>query len=78
LKKQSPGVLLGDLGHFDDAIRSFDQALDSDPRDPLGWHNKGLVLAKLGREDEAIACFEMYRELAGDHPSQSMNLRPFR
>jgi Flp pilus assembly protein TadD len=53
------------IGQPEEAIRSFDEALSIDPRDPLTWHNKGLVLVKPGRENEAMEFFSHYRESAG-------------
>ncbi len=51
-----------------DAIRGRNgirEALDLDPRDMTAWTNLGLGLSRLRREQEAIACFEKVRELAG-------------
>ena len=72
------GVALANLGHSEEAIRSFDEALAIDPKDPLTWHNKGLALANLGRDEEAMDCFEKYQDLAGEQHSQNISQRPFR
>jgi Flp pilus assembly protein TadD len=71
-------VALANLGQPEEAVRAFDEALVIDPRDPGTWHNKGLALAKIGREVEAIDCFSHYRDLTGDRPSGDSRRRPFR
>ena len=72
------GVALANLGQSEEAIRAFDEALAIDPRDPITWHNKGMALAKSGREAEAMDCFSHYRDLAGDRQAVSPRQRPFR
>lgn len=41
----------------DDAIISFDQALQLDPDYALAWYNRGISLDHLGRKEEALISF---------------------
>ena len=42
------------MEQYEEAITSFDQALEIEPDDHQAWNNRGLALADLGRLDEAI------------------------
>jgi tetratricopeptide (TPR) repeat protein len=53
------------LGLFQEAVLSYDRALDIDARDVTAWTNMGLFLNRHRCEHEAIACFENVRELSG-------------
>ena len=57
LRSSLAGVL-GALGRYDDAMREIDAALLLDPINPEGYHNKGVILERLGRAAEAV---EPYR-----------------
>ena len=46
------------LGNYNKAITEYDKAIEINPRDSLGWNNKGLSLYYLGKFDEAIASFD--------------------
>ena len=41
----------------------FTRALDIDPLNAGAWHDKGLVLARFGQDDEAKYCFARGRAL---------------
>jgi len=43
---------------YDDAIISYDQALQIDPDYALAWYNRGLCLVFLGRNDEALTSLD--------------------
>ena len=58
-------VAVDRLGLFQEAVLSYDRALDIDPRDVTAWTNLGLCLNRHRCEHEAIACFENVRELSG-------------
>jgi Flp pilus assembly protein TadD len=58
-------VALARLGRYGEAEVEFREALDLDPRDMTAWTNPGICSSRLRREQEAIACFEKVRELAG-------------
>jgi len=50
-------------GDADAALKSFDQATDSDPTYVHAWLSKGYVLVSEGRYDEAKAPLEKVKEL---------------
>jgi tetratricopeptide (TPR) repeat protein len=51
------GNILDELGRLDDAIASYDKAIEFKPSDPIAWSNRGVSLHRLGRFDEAIASY---------------------
>ena len=44
-------------GSFDEALKSFQQAILLDQNNPDLWNFMGVTLRSLGRYDEAIECF---------------------
>lgn len=63
LKRKRDCIEHGDLrdsqGFFEKAIAAYDHALAIDPDDADAWYNKGETLFKMGREKEAVECFEI-------------------
>ena len=57
-------MALGKLGRYEEAIKSYDEALKIDPKDAQAWNNKGVALGNLGRYGEAVTCFERALEIA--------------
>ena len=57
-------MALTDLGRYNEAISSYDRALDLEPENAGVWNNKGALLMELGRLEAALACFERALELA--------------
>lgn len=51
------GSRLYGLGQYEDAIRSFDRALELNPRSTAAWQSKGISLCALGRYEQGILCF---------------------
>lgn len=49
---------LCNLSRYDEAIKSYDQAIAADPSSVLAWNGKGAALGEAGRLEEAIECFE--------------------
>ncbi len=49
------GNALGNLGRFEEAIASYDEALKFKPDYNRAWNNRGIALGNLGRFEEAIA-----------------------
>ncbi len=47
-------ALLSGQGKYDEAIKTFDKAIELNPEDADAWYNKGLVLYHQGKYDEAI------------------------
>jgi tetratricopeptide (TPR) repeat protein len=43
---------------LEDAIASYDQALEFEPDYDLAWYNKALALYRLERMDKAIFCLD--------------------
>ena len=46
------------LDKKDDAITSYNKALQIDPSHAEAWFNKGMILKKLGQTKEATQCIE--------------------
>jgi len=59
------GNTLARLGHYEEALRCYEKALEIDPNYRGSWVNKGYVLAKLGRYDEAAKCADRALRLGG-------------
>ena len=62
-------IALGKLGRLDDAIASYDKALEIKPDDHEAWYNRGVALGNLGRLDDAIASYDKALEFKPDDPS---------
>ncbi|RKY72911.1 MAG: hypothetical protein DRQ14_05230 [Candidatus Latescibacterota bacterium] len=50
----SRGLVLGNLGRHEEALESFDKAIELDPNNALAWFNRGRALYALGRHQEAL------------------------
>jgi protein O-GlcNAc transferase len=61
-------VALEDLGRPDDALARYDLALQRSPAHEDALHNRGLLLARIGRLDDARSS---HRSYAGLHPDSS-------
>ncbi len=57
------GIALYKLGKYQEAITSYDKAIEIDPNYAKAWHNKGLALKKQGNHIEAEQCFKIAKEL---------------
>ncbi|MCY7385717.1 MAG: tetratricopeptide repeat protein [Microcoleus sp. CAN_BIN18] len=55
-----------ELGNFEEAIVSYDKALEIKPDKHEAWNNRGCALDDLGRFEEAIASFDKALELKPD------------
>ena len=60
------GLLHQKKGRFADAFRGLRQAIELDPRDPIGYFNMGVLLLKAERDVLAIAFFEQAARLKPD------------
>ncbi len=58
------GRELATHGHMLEAVRTFEEAAQVDPKTPDPPYLRGLALAELGRFDEALAAYELVGELA--------------
>lgn len=62
------GVALSKLGKVEEALESFERALELDPNDPEIWYNRGVAMDKLGRIEEALESFEVSTILNSNDP----------
>jgi len=60
------GKVLSDMGRYEEAVKSFDKAIDLNPEDSLAYNNRGTVFEKMGRLDKA---FEDYKKAASLSPN---------
>ncbi len=63
------GYCLGSLRRAEEALASFDKAIDLDPKNGLIWYNRGAVLNYLGRYDEALASYDKASALSSEQIS---------
>ena len=61
----SSGLYLGDigngfynLGRYEEAILSYDKAIEFKPDDHEAWNNRGNALGNLGRNEEALKSYQ--------------------
>jgi tetratricopeptide (TPR) repeat protein len=54
----SLGIALYQLGRYEEAIESYEQALKHKPNSHEAWINRGMALDELGRYDKAIESYE--------------------
>lgn len=52
------GLFRVSQGHLEEARRLFNQATQTEPRNPVPWNNLGLVNSRCGQVEEALQCFE--------------------
>jgi Flp pilus assembly protein TadD len=52
------GVVLMDLGRYEDALGAFEKAVRLAPEFPLAWNNLGIALGRMNRGKEALQAFE--------------------
>lgn len=57
------GNCLGCLDKNDDALVSYNKAIQLDISHADAWFNKGMILKKKGRNHEAARCIEMSMDL---------------
>lgn len=60
------GNALGKLGRTEEALLSYDDSISVDCRDLTALNNKGILLEKMERYDEAAGCFEKILEIIPD------------
>lgn len=53
------GFALNRLESYDDALQSFDKAIEIDPKSLDLWQNKAYSLTKLGRFEEVLKCYDV-------------------
>jgi tetratricopeptide (TPR) repeat protein len=61
------GISLGNLGRYDEEIRSYEKALEIHPRYAVAWYNKAVAEESLGRREAAV---KSYRHCIACAPPQ--------
>ena len=54
------------MEQYDNAILSYEKAIEVSPGYADAWYNKGELLKHTGLEDEATVCFDKVKELEGE------------
>ncbi|MBE9247070.1 tetratricopeptide repeat protein [Microcystis aeruginosa LEGE 00239] len=62
------GVILNNLGRYEEALASSDKALEIKPDFDHAWYVRGFALDGLGRFEEAIASHDRALEIKPDYP----------
>ncbi len=60
------GNTLDELGRLDDAVTSYDKAIEFKPDYHGAWYNRGVALGKLGRLDDAVTSYDKAIEFKPD------------
>lgn len=68
------GLVLTDLGRFDEALASFRRALKIKPDDARTNNNLGIVLLDLGQLNDAAECFSHALKIKPDYAKAYFNL----
>lgn len=69
-EKEDPRQLLlsaSEIDNYEDKLRIYDKALGLDPLYFDAWLQKGFVLDRLGRSNEALDCYNKALEIEPDH-----------
>jgi len=45
-------------GEYEEAVKSYQRAIDLDTYNPDLWYNRGLALSSLGRYEDALECYQ--------------------
>ena len=61
------GVALRNLGRYEEAIASYDRALEIEADNDAAWFGQGYALVELGRYEEAIASYDRAVEIKPDY-----------
>lgn len=60
-------ISAGETNNYEDKLRLYDKALDLDPLYFDAWLQKGFVLDRLGRSQEALECYNRALEIEPEH-----------
>jgi len=64
---------LNALGHYEEAIASYDKAIEFKPDYHEAWSNRGTALSALGQKEAAIASHDKALELKPDYANAHYN-----
>jgi tetratricopeptide (TPR) repeat protein len=67
------GVMLKNMGRFDDAVANYDQAIALKPDDADAFNNRGVALADLNRLAPALASYDQAIALSPDQAEPHNN-----
>ena len=62
------GERLFDIGRYEEALASYDQAISLQPDSFPAWNNRGVILGNLGRYEEALTSYDQAISLQPDEP----------
>jgi len=68
------GLIEADSGRVEDAIRSFERAVDTEPTNASSWNNLGFLRLSVSRHKEAADALAKAVSLDGRVPKYRMNL----
>ena len=68
------GIANAKVGNFEEAVNCFENALESEPENPVIWNDLGFVHRKLGNSLRAIECFNKALELRPEYSTAAENL----
>lgn len=58
---------------YEEAITSYDEAINLNPNYISAWNNKGIALFRLGRYEDAIGCYDKALEINPNHANAWYN-----
>ncbi|MEM7066984.1 MAG: tetratricopeptide repeat protein, partial [Cyanobacteria bacterium P01_B01_bin.77] len=61
------GITLRKLNRYEEAIASYDEALEHKPNYYIAWHNRGVALEYLGAYEEALVSYSKATQLKSDY-----------
>ena len=70
------GIALFNTGHYAEALRAYDKALELDPDYSSAWFNKSTALDELERYEEAMRAFDKALELNPEEALQALKKAP--
>jgi hypothetical protein len=68
------GISNAKVGNFEEAANCFENALESEPDNPVIWNDLGFAHRKLGNSQRAIECFNKALELRPEYSTAAENL----
>lgn len=68
------GLVLSRQGQYEASLVELEQVLDLQPENDVVWYTRGLQYARLGRDREAVGCFESAIRLNGSETDYHSNL----